>query len=177
MADRAVPLPGGEVPGLPGKPRSNFTWRTEYDESSRAGWREQRLRAFRQFVNAENSPSAACPQQRVEAAVVLRNRVRVAQPCVEGLEYLAVYGVVANHCHGAAKAAPGDIRQPFNRPVGHCRSWLDPWCAIDRAPLRDHRVAADAGPLPVITVDQALVGCHFQPGALGDRLGGLPRPQ
>jgi len=52
------------------------------------------------------------------------------KPCVEGHQHLAVYGVVANHCNGAAEAAPGDIRQPVN-PPGR------PLPIVARPPVRD----------------------------------------
>jgi hypothetical protein len=54
---------------------------------------------------------------------------------------------------------PGERRAMSVRalaaPAGHRRSWPGARCAIGRAPLRDHRVVADAGPRPVITAGQA----------------------
>src|SRR5436190_3578766 len=77
------------------------------------------LRVARQFVDAENSPSAALPLQRVEAPIILWNLVRVAERSVEGHRDLAVHRVMADHDHGAAKAAPGNVSQPLDRPAGH----------------------------------------------------------
>ena len=77
-----------------------------------------RLRVARQFVDAENSPSAALPLQRVEAPIILRDLVRVAEPSVEGHQDLAVHRVMADHDHDAAKAAPGNVSQPLDRPAG-----------------------------------------------------------
>lgn len=77
-----------------------------------AAHRGRRLRLGRQFVDAENGPGIAAPFQRVEAAVVLRDGVWVMAPGAEGRQDLAVHGVVVDHDHAGAKAAPGDIGQP-----------------------------------------------------------------
>jgi hypothetical protein len=65
------------------------------------------------FVDAQDSPAAAAPFQRVVAPVVLRDRVRITQPGIERSQHLAVHSVVADRDDGTAKVAPGDAGQPL----------------------------------------------------------------
>jgi hypothetical protein len=83
---------------------------------------------------------------------------------------------VADDHHRAASVVPGDVGQARDGPVPDRRPRLDTRRVIDRAEPFDHRFPAGARALPVVPVDQPLVGRCLQPRVLGHRLRGLHGP-
>jgi hypothetical protein len=84
---------------------------------------------------------------------------------------------MADHHGHSAAIALGDVGQAAYRAVSYDGQWLDARCVIDRAPPGSYCLPVGARPLPVVAVEQALVGRHLQAGLAGNWLCGLPGPK